>query len=253
MKRFILLILISSGLFFCNCVYAQAYKVIELTAKVIDKKTGAAVQFANVRNIKKRRSVVTDSAGIFRIVALQSDIIKITSIGYKTKYINFQDSIFDPLRIYKIELEEQTYELSKINIFESRWKDLIFEVSHTEFEKEETTERIDNWMASLFLPHELAMITAANSVGIPITYTTKLEKQKQKVEELSQEELNKKIIHMKYNEEIVSMATGLKDKKLEKFMRFCNFKEHFLLNSTEYEIIQEIKKRFKAYKAKGLY
>ena len=143
--------------------------------------------------------------------------------------------------------EEKTYQIANVDIYEARWKDFEFEFIHTEAEDTETKDKIEKWFHSLIDPKELALLTASASIGIPINYKTKADKQRIKVEELKKRDAENKIIEMKYNPELVTELTGLNNTETIRFMRFCNFSREFLLYSNDYDIILEVNKQYERY------
>lgn len=229
-------------------VFAQKEnKIIEVAAKVIDGYTNAPVKYANILNIKKGKIVTCDSSGYFRFTILKSDILRVSAIGYTTNYLCFKDSVFDNNKVYKVLLNEKTYELSQIDIFDARWKDLEFELKHKTYETNEIQENLQNWFKANISIQELAMITAAASVGIPIPYTSKREKQLLKVTELEKRDYIEKVINTKFNVARIMKLTGLNEKKAVKFMNFCNFDKSFLFRANDYDIITQINQRLTMY------
>jgi hypothetical protein len=225
---------------------AQKQEIIELTGKIINEKDNSPVHYATVINLKKGKATTCDSLGYFHMTMLESDVLRINALGFERKYLRL-DSTVNPSEIIIIKLKEKTYKIANVDIYEARWKDFEFEFAHTEIEKQETKDKIQKWFYSLIDPRELALITASVSVGIPIPYKTKIEKQKIKVEELKRLEAENKVIESKYNPELVSELTGLNDNETIQFMKFCNFDRQYLLNANDYDIIVEINAKFKRY------
>lgn len=222
-------------------------KVYEITGKIINEKDNSPVHYATVINVKKGKATTCDSLGFFHITMLSSDILRINALGFERQYFSFKDSALNASKIYIIKLKEKTYRIANVDIYEARWKDFEFEFIHTVPENEETKENIEKWFHSLIDPKELALITASVSIGIPINFKTKADKQKLKVEELKKQDAENKIIESKYNPELVTEITGLNSTETIRFMRFCNFTREFLLYSNDYDIIIEIKKQYDRY------
>ncbi len=221
--------------------------VIEITGRLVNAHKFKPVPYANIINTKNGRITVSDSLGFFHFTLLKNDVLRISSIGYETRYLCFKDSIVYDSIISTIKLYKRIYALSEVDIYEARWEDFKFEFSHTELENDETRTRIEEWMHSIISIEELALITAAVSVGIPIPYKSKREKQLQRVKELKIIDAEEKIIDLKFNPEIVKIITGLEEDKIKDFMRFCKFDRKFLLRANDYDIITKIKTKFKMY------
>jgi len=224
-------------------------KVIELKGKILDSQTHQPVIFAHVINIKKGLATITDTSGVFRIVLLKSETIRISSIGYDNTYFNLPDTAQSTNQFFVIYLTPKIYDLNVVNIYEERWKAFVYDMSNIEIETDETQERIQIWMDNLIPVDELKMIaTAARGFGFPINYKTNRDKQLAKVEELKmQEELNK-IADEKFNKELVAKITGLENKALDDFMKYCIFDRDFILKRTEYDLIVIVQEIFDIYK-----
>ncbi len=245
MKKKILISLLILFNSFVN--FSQNTEIYEITGHVINQKNGHPVKYATVINLKKDKATICDSLGYFNITALKNDEIKIFALGFETKYINLSDTDISPSEIFTLKMKQKTYKINNVNIFEERWKDFVFDFSHTDIKKNETQEKIQEWFYALVDPKELAILTASAAVGIPINYKTKIEKQKLKVEKLKKQELENKIIESKYNPELVSELTGLNKTETIKFMRFCNFGRNFLLKANDYDVITAIRNNYERY------
>lgn len=224
--------------------YSQKDKIVEITGKIISEKDLSPVHYATIINIKKGKAYACDSLGFFHVTMLNDDILRINALGFERKYFSLKDSVINTSDIIIIKLKEKTYKISNVDIYEARWKDFEFEFIHTETEKQETKERIEKWFYTLIDPKELALLTASTAIGFPINYKTKIDKQKIKVKELEKKDIENKIIESKYNPELVSELTDLNKIEAIRFMRFCNFDRKYLLETTEYDLIVEIKRKF---------
>jgi len=218
-----------------------------LTGRVLSEKTGKPIRYATIINLKKSKVTACDSLGYFNMTVLNDDVLKINALGFEKEYISFIDKKINPAEIIIIKMKEKTYKIGKVNIFEERWKDFVFEFTHSEIEKDETKERIEKWFYTLVDPKELAILTASAAIGIPINYKTKADKQKIKVEELKRKAAENAIIESKYNPDLVSELTGLNKTEAIKFMRFCNFNRSYLLQANDYDIIISVNNKYENY------
>ncbi len=234
------------NLFFLN-LFSQNTEILEITGRIISEKTEKPIRFATIINLKKNKITACDSLGYFYMTILKDDVLRINALGYEKEYISFADKKISPSEIIIIKLKEKTYPLANVDVFAERWKDFVFEFSHTEIEKDETKERIQKWFYTLIDPKELAILTASAAIGIPINFKTKADRQKIKVAELKRKAAENKIIENKYNPELVSELTGLNKTETIKFMRFCNFSRTYLLKANDYDIITSINQKFERY------
>jgi len=228
-------------------IHSQNSDILEITGRVISEKTDKPIRFATIVNLKKSKATTCDSLGYFYITALKDDILRINALGFEKEYISFIDKNINSAEIIIIRMKEKTYKIGNVNVFEERWKDFVFEFTHSEIEKDETKERIEKWFFTFIDPKELALLTASTAIGIPINYKTKADKQKIKVEELKRKALENSIIESKYNPELVSELTGLNKTEAIKFMRYCNFNRNYLLKANDYDIITSVNHKFDNY------
>ncbi len=230
-----------------SLIQSQNSDILELTGRVISKKTGKPIRYATIVNLKKSKVAACDSLGYFYMTVLKDDILRINALGFEKEYISFIDKDINSAEIIIIRMKEKTYEIGNVNVFEERWKDFVFEFTHSEIEKDETKERIEKWFFTFIDPKELALLTASTAIGIPINYKTKADKQKIKVGELKRKAAENAIIESKYNPELVSELTGLNKTEAIKFMRYCNFNRNYLLKANDYDIITSVNNKFDNY------
>lgn len=241
-----LLLILFITLFSLN-IFSQENNIVEITGQVISEKDNSPLHFATIINLKKGKTTSCDSLGYFHITMLKGDILRINALGFEKHYFSLSDSSVSSTNIYVIKMKVKTYRIANVDIYDARWKDFEFEFEHTDIEKHETKDKIEKYFYSLIDAKELALLTASVSIGIPINYKTKSDRQKLKVKELELQEIENKIIAAKYNPELVSELTGLNASETIKFMRFCMFDRKFLLNVNEYDLIVSINKKFDRY------
>ncbi len=219
--------------------------IVHFHGKLTDSE-GRIIQFAHVINLRRGYATISDTSGKFNMLVLGRDSIRISAIGFITKYISIKQHkpVNDTLML-NIVLDKKTYELSTINIYVLRWQVFKSEFMEEEVEKDETAERITIWMNSLFPAGELRMVfQGARGVGFQFPYVGKTEKQRRKVAAL---EKKYNLIQPKFNDALITSLTGLEGEDIYDFINYCNFDENFLIHSTEYEIIEQIQSYWEKY------
>lgn len=250
MKKKILLFLLCTSIFNMKPVYSQTDKITDSTrvynfkGKLTDNENNPIV-FAHVVNKLRGHATITDSTGYFIIPVVYKDSLRISSIGFQTKLIFIKDRSSRDSLFHIIKMTKKTYDLATVNIYELRWQVFKAEFMEETVKEDKTAMRISNWMAHLVPSDELRMIfQASRGVGFSINYKTKADKSRKKVAEM---EKKYQLIAPKYNDKMIKSITGLKDEEIYKFIEFCNFDDAFLMNATEYEIMEEILIRWKEY------
>lgn len=220
--------------------------IVHFVGKLTDE-SGKIIPFAHIINLRRGYATISDTSGKFRMLVLGRDSIRISAIGFITKFISIRQHhpVNDTLNLH-ILMEKRIYDLSTVNIYELRWQVFKSEFMEVEVETDETSERVTIWMNSLFPAGELRMIfQAARGVGFQFPYTGKAEKQRRKVAAL---EKKYNIIQPKFNDELITNLTGLKGEDIYDFINYCNFDEGFLIHSSEYQIIESIQDNWEKYK-----
>ncbi|MDF1549962.1 MAG: carboxypeptidase-like regulatory domain-containing protein [Bacteroidales bacterium] len=224
-------------------------KVFYYKGRVVNSENKPLV-FAHVINALRGYATITDSTGYFKVPVVINDSIRISSIGFYTRYVlitakRTRDSAFHTLIMQKRE-----YDLPTVDIYELRWQVFKSEFMEEEVEEDKTAERITNWMANLIPSDELRMIyQGARGVGFSLSFKTKADKSRKKVAGL---EKKYQLIAPKFNDQMIRSLTGLEGDAIYKFLRFCNFEENFLIHATEYEIMERVIKFWEEYQKKGL-
>jgi hypothetical protein len=220
-------------------------KVFMFRGRVIDSENNPVV-FAHVVNLHRKNTSITDSTGFFKLNVLAKDTLRITAIGYYTKFIGIQAKTKADTGLHLIRIDKRVYDLPTVNIYELRWQVFKSEFMEQKVEEDKTSKRISNWMAGLVPSDELRMIfQAARGPGFTINYKTKAERSRRKVAAM---EKKYTLIAPKFNDRLITSITGLQGKDIYRFVQFCNFDESFLIHSTEYEIIEEILLKWEEYK-----
>ncbi len=133
---------ISLPFLFC-IVYAvmpcRAQFIVEapfyVKAQLVDSKTNEKIVFANVVNTKTMMGVISDSAGIFIIMARPGDMLKISSIGYQPRLFTVNDSLKHQFVFPRIKMVEEVYEIKNVDIrFLGTYEQFKYRMLHTKIE-----------------------------------------------------------------------------------------------------------------------
>ncbi len=223
-------------------------KVYYYRGKVVNEQDKPLV-FAHVINARRGYATITDSTGYFKLPAVMNDSLRFSSIGFHTRYLRITPHTKDTA-FHIIVLTKREYDLPTVNIYELRWQVFKSEFMEEEVQEDKVAKNISNWMANLISEEELKMIYQSTMApGFAINYKGKAEKQRRKVAKL---EKKYKLIAPKFNDKMINALTGLEGDAIYDFLRFCNFEEDFLINATEYEIMERVLRFWEDYKKKGL-
>ncbi len=217
--------------------------------RVLDSENNP-VTFAHIVNQRRKNKTITDSSGSFKILVVVKDTLRITGIGFTTKYIAVDKKPISDTLTNTIKLEKKVYDLPTVNVYELRWQIFKAEFMEQKVDEDKTAKRISSWMTNLVPSDELRlMFQAGRGVGFTIPYKSKAERSKRKVAKL---EKKYAAISPKFNDKLITSLTGLQGKEIYKFLQYCNFSEEFLIHSSEYDIIIAIMRQWEDYKVKFL-
>ena len=222
-----------------------------LVARIVDSVSREPVRFAHIVNTDMGLATVSDAMGYFYIKASKNDTIQISAIGYSITRLTLHESLLESRGIALIQLTPFIYPIDAVSVnqlgnyrqFRQRFLDL--ELPEPKYQiSSSVLEDIGSGVDSITQ-------LSPSPLGSPITYLYNLlsreGRSNRKLAKLQEEEEFARKIAYKYSPDLVSRITGYTGLELYEFMEFCNFTREFLLNSSEYEIIETILKTQKKF------
>jgi len=233
-------------LFFPFLLQAQHQEVelINFSGRLLSADEGRAVPFAHVINLNKRQVTVSDTLGYFWLPVRRADTIAITSIGYETGYFCLYDTVTSEDFFAKIYLIRKAYSLQEIDILGISWREFKHQIVHMDDPDE--IKQYAEMVAVKFTEWELADIQAAQPIGIPIALKSRQDRSRELLKLIEKEDRLDRAYDKKMNI-LISHYTGFKDTELIEFIKYCNLSRDFVLNSTEYVILTEIRQKLNNY------
>ena len=225
-----------------------------IRARLVNSRTGEPVVFARVINKELRSGVLSDSLGVFTLSGRLNDTLYISSISYYTTAIKVTDSLIWQIRIPKIPLFEQAYELGSIDVYGwGSYQEFKYKFLHSPSPEDKTTKLQEELRKAIGkLPKHPLQEQASISLGSPITGLYMLfSKEGKSLRRLQAAKVRDKVFlltYHKFNSDIVSEVTGLTSNLLDQFMLFCKPDDEFLLEANEYEIHLRILQDYEKFK-----
>ncbi len=232
---------------------AQNNIYFAIKGNVIDCKSNSKISFAHVINETSGFATACDSFGLFSIYGKIDDIIKISAVGYKNKFLlvaeNFKNTkIENCITSDTIILQEVTvlpfssYSQFKNKFLALKIEDKTYSIPGITLKNPTTIHNLEN---------EDYVKSLGFALSSPISYLyynlSKHQKSIRKYHELESDKWNQFVIDQKFNPKIVEKITGLKNIETLKFIAWCNLSKEYLLNATDYEIANTIKEKYKLY------
>lgn len=242
-----------ANLFILFCLTTQLafaqFDKIEISSKILTEKDSTSVGFVHIINLTTNHGVISDYNGQFSFTVNSTDTLRFSIIGYETLFIQAK---YIASNIY---LKPKNYELDEYTVIP--YKDYEeFKEAFINLFIPDTTQQINPHI--FMFDNDLFLYRGNNGFGIIIEggisklydYLSKQGRSKIRYEELLARDRFKAFLSTKFNNLVVTNATGLTDKsEVEKFMIYCDFSDGFISKSNDYEIIKEIQDCFKEYKS----
>jgi hypothetical protein len=220
--------------------------------RIINSNTKAFVNSALIFNATEKKSTMSDSLGLFSIPISMGDTLRISRLGFFPSEIIIKGTILIENKIHSIELSERSYELNNVTVLDLgtydqfKYKVISTKTPESNYTLNPSIAKALNKKITVLQPQ------ASVSLGSPVTamynLLSKEGRSKRHLEKAIEKDKIVESYKHKYSPEIVSNLTGYKDLELEKFMKYCNLSNEFILKATEYDIAERIVKCLEQYK-----
>ena len=234
--KFIIILIILNP---CTTVVAQ--DLITFKGKIIDAKNNAPLYYSIIVNKRTNTGVTSNVDGTFSLQVLATDTLLISSSGYALRKLPVSKAVQNIDMNNNVEstiaMNNLQYTLKGITIK----PDIDLEDFKKQLKKIKTPEADKYARASSF----------ANAFQSPITYLyetfNRLEKSKRLVEQLTNDDNRSELRRALFKTYMFENYEVLNPNQLDAFIRFCNFTDGYIKQSTEYELASAIKKNYYAY------
>lgn len=219
---------------------AEPDSLVSVNCQLKDLSEKHTIPYAHIVNPRLGIGTTSDSLGFFSIYMRRDDSLFISAIGFEDKYFFLPQ--FWPSNHFAgiIHVREKVYLIKGVSVqvlgSYQQFKQKVLNAKPPKSPAEEAQEYLRE------ISNEEAIKWDKVRVGINFSVKTLEERSLIKLKELLAEQEKKKMIEAKFNEKNVGQLTGLKGKELQDFMNYCNLSEDFLLNSSEYDVLVEVKR-----------
>lgn len=221
-------------LLFTSDAFAQEKSVF---GKVLSIENNKPLESVNITNSRTKQIVTSNNRGDFYIRAQAGDSIIVSSIGFQRLGIKFDGINKEPV----IKIKQEAIPLGALVVKDKKAENLYQEIQDFlnnpqdgKTIKNETLKKLINTNTS----------SGAGSVGVSIDALYELfskeGKMKRKVAQFQYEDAKKFYAQLRYNKQVVSHITGLKNEQLDYFMKYCEIPEEFILRATDYDLTYRI-------------
>jgi hypothetical protein len=243
-------------LFFLACtpLFAQqpGTNKVQLSGYILNNEDLLPIPGVHILNNKSSIGAISDDKGYFTIAMNKTDTILFSSVGYETHTLVLDASSTSTNQLVQIKLSPKTYELQQVDVRAIPTED--------QFKKDFLTLDLPD-QPQLALPGVKGIKLADGIYNLPTggiaisgPFSFFYNKFSQEARELKRANVvfnadaRKKAYDAKFNAQIVHRVTGLKDKELEEFMKYCKLSEAQVLNAeNEYAIVLAINDCYKSF------
>ena len=214
------------------------------SARIVDSVSRKPVKFAHIVNTDIGYATISDTLGFFNLKVAKNQTIQISAIGYSIMQLTLIDSIINRKGLLAIQLAPYVYPIGAVFVNPLGSYDQ-FRRSFLNLTPPAPKYQISS---SVLREIDLGMDTISSlspsPIASPVTFFYNLwsreGRSNRRLAELrKEEEFARKVAH-KYSPEIVTRITGYHGLELYEFMEFCNFTKDFLINASEYRIVESI-------------
>ncbi len=227
---------------------------VKVSGIIVKHDSITPIPFVNIINKRTNTGTISDINGFFSISILKSDTILFSSLSFEKKPFHLTDTLGLVSYFFKIIMNDKNYKLAVINVYAlSKQSQFRYDFIHLDLPEHLNLSGKEIYIPGIPHydgPHDLNKPLIGSPISFFYTKFSKIEKSKRKLKQLLKQDAINKIINSKYNKKIVGELTGLKDERLNVFMKFCDFNNQYLLKNKEYDIYVRIMQNFKKFNSK---
>ncbi len=221
----------------CGSIIMDAQETnpkITVTGKVVGDN---AIVFNRVMVVDKSTGSGTFVGidGGFSITIPRNDTLMFAYSGYKTSKISFKDSVNKKEYLLAVKLDPLSYQLKEISVYP------VKKLNEVQKEIEALESR----------KTRVKQLEGVSAIVSPITALyerfSKLERSKRKVAEMENEDMKREVLKDLFRIYIKYDIIELTDSQFDDFITFCDLPDYYILHATQYDLVEEIKKRYNKF------
>lgn len=213
-----------------------------LRGYIIGADTNNTIPLANILKKPSGERYISNRYGAFGIRVQEGDTLVFSVIGYLNyvlpvkKYV--VGNLTDPIRV---RMKPTTYRLKEAEVnYNQKRRDSIARAAAKEMKNSPILNDYRH-QRSWILGYTGAPLSDVLAQG------NKRLEQYQKIERLRALYYEQELVDHKYTNDLIIRATGISEKQIYEFKKFCNLPHYFILNATDYELVVAIKNCYYDY------
>lgn len=208
---------------------------VRISGTVYDPENKGSIPNLMVVNKRTQQGYFGYNSGFFEVTAFKADTLIIAATGFTTIKISFRDSVEADSYNVRIPLKKLEVQLKPVEIFTRR--DL---------------EEIQKDIETLGYEKSDYMLEGVDAFSSPITALyqsfSRRERNKRMVAEMRNNDRRRALLKELFRKYVDADIIQLSNDEFDDFIDFCGVSESFLKNSTQYDFIMYVKKRFEVFR-----
>lgn len=243
--------------YFSQSVNAQVDSLgtIEISGRIIDDSLEYALPSVHLWNESTRMGSISNESGEFIIKASIHDTLVFSSIGYASNVIVVSSSMHQEVLV---RLKSIKYEIDELVVRRFRsYESFKYQVVHLELPESEVAElksyiNLTSTAVAIEVDRERAVKEKIETgrLGYISPLGNGIDRNKAFREKTLNLKHRQKVIHAKFNRQMVADITQLDGDELTEFIALCDYSDEYLYETDLYTILDDLHAEFNNYQLK---
>jgi hypothetical protein len=208
---------------------------VRITGVVYDAENKTLLSNLMIINKTTQQGFFAGATGNFNATASKNDTLIIAASGFQNTKICFKDSALKEDYFIRIYMERLHVQLKEVKIIASRdLEDIQRDIEKLGYKKSDYVS------------------SGIDAFSSPITYLyeqfSKRERSRRHIAELRNEDRKRDLLKELLTKYVANDVINLSDDEFDSFIDYCNVSDEFMKNSTQYEFIMYIKRKYEFYR-----
>lgn len=216
------------------CGFSQDTLLIRVNGTIKGDDAAIPVSNAMVVNKASQQGVFAGAGNSFSVQIKKTDTLLFAATGYAMRRVCFKDSVLKNVYEVTVVLSKLSYEIKTVDIIPPR--DL---------------QQIQKDIETLGFKKEDYILTGVDAFNSPITFLyqafSKRERAKRDIAEKRNEDKRRALLKELFRKYVDNNVIALNEEQFDAFIDYCGVSDDFLQNSSQYDFIIFIRKKFESY------
>jgi hypothetical protein len=223
--------------------YGTTQGLVLLTGEILNEDGVTPLQDVHIYNQNNKQVTVSDPTGFFSMYVSKIHVLRFSSVGYETFYFSLPGDFMGDVYYIQIDMIRKTVALRSITIYGEEEK------TESILTREKPLNNLENvQLGTLVGEAKPVDPTLENPVSLLWDWFSREGKEKRKLKQILERDEIRATVDNRFESDLIWELTGLYGEELEKFKRYCNLPEGFVINANEYDFLLSVKSCYYKYK-----